>query len=699
MIDTIVKINSLGWATFPLSYKDKIPVVSGWKNRKADILTVYAEEKLYTMNDAYGIVLRPQDLVIDIDPRNFKDNINPWKKLKTDLGLSSVAPPAVLTGGGGAHLYFRKPEDIDIVLKLKEYPGLDFKSGGRNKGAYVVGPGSNHASGKRYTLREGSDLANIPDIPPAILDLIIKTAHRRAEEGTGAFTGGEQEYTRYVTWLTHTAIPEMAKNGNDAQRYRIACVGRDYGLKPKDTIKAILTHYNPACTPVWGEEKVAVCVENAYKYADGTPGSKDPVIVFDEATGPAEEWDAEGETARRWDIDNGNNTKKTMRNAVNFLYTLDELKHTVKYNQFTGDLEIVGKLPWADKRGNNKNWLDQDVILLKYYLHKTTRVEFNVAILWEALYTAGTRHAYHPIRDYIKNIQWDKKERLATWLHDYCHTEQNTYIAAVGAKTIIAAIARVFVPGFKFDHCLVLEGDQGIGKSSVCAVLGGEWYGDFILDPHSRDTIDAMRGKWFIEMSEMEVTKRADVQALKAFISRTSDRTRLAYARASCDFPRQCVFIGTINPDDLGYLSDRTGNRRFWPVKCEGHIDLEGLKNVREQLLAEAYVRFKQGEKLYLTGDDEKFAGIEQNKRVYVDAWKDVLADWMAGQGANVDQISTIQVWELVLGGTVRAMTRSDQTRIGYILKDLGWHAFRPLRGGSRQRMYQRDLRGMEKLQ
>ncbi len=265
---------------------------------------------------------------------------------------------------------------------------------------------------------------------------------------------------------------------------------------------------------------------------------------------------------------------------------------------------------------------------------------------------------------------------------------ENGYSAAVGRKLIVGMVSRIFVPGIKFDYCLILEGAQGVGKSTICAILGGGWYGDIVLDPHARDTIDAIRGKWIVELSEMEVTRRADAQALKAFISRTTDRARLAYERTTKDFPRQCVFVGTINPDEMGYLSDNTGNRRFWPVKCGGDFDLEAFKKVRDQLIAEAYHAFKNGEKLYLSGDVVKMAEIEQNARRHVDPWQDVVEDWLEDAGKEVKELGMQQVYELILGGNIKSISRAEQCRIGRILSDMGWYKARPLRGGSRQYVY-----------
>jgi len=684
MLNNIQKYNLHGYATFPVNAQNKRPLAPGWKNRKADVFEALSERETYGSSGAYGILLNPNDLIIDIDPRNFKPSDNPWKRLRDDLKLPDLGKNTyrVKTGGGGAHLYFKKPSDMDFVTSLKEYPGIDFKAGLAGKGTYVIGPGSTHESGNKYEVIKGTNIENIAEVPSELIPLLLRIRVSVEVKGTGSLDGGKQELKRYTSWLKIFPPAVEGENG-DHQTYKAAVKGRDFALPIEDTIQALLVHYNPKCVPEWTEDEIVAKVHNAYKYASQPSGREDPTLAF---TPIKTEWDSESDELRKWDLDSSEKPKRTLRNAINYLYIEEELKGTVKYNEFTGDLEIPRPLPWGDAQ--DKCWTDTDAVLLKYHLAKKVRVEFSTALLWEALYAAGNRHSYHPIREHIEGFKWDGTLRLDTWLSDYCGAKQDGYTAAVGRKLIIGMVARIFKPGVKFDYCLILEGAQGIGKSTVCSILGGGWYGDIVLDPHARDTIDAIRGKWVVELSEMEVTRRADAQALKAFISRTTDRARLAYERTTKDFPRQCVFVGTINPDEMGYLSDNTGNRRFWPVKCEGDFDLEAFKKVRDQLIAEAHQAYKKGEKLYLSGDTAKMAEIEQNKRRHVDPWGDVVADWIGAEGKEVRELSTHQVYELILGGNIKNISRTEQCRIGRVLHDMGWYKSRPLRGGSRQYVY-----------
>ena len=693
LLDNIYLYNTLGWATFPVDCKTKT-VKTPWATRQPDLLQVAQEEQMYTRLNAFGIKLNPDDLIIDIDPRNFKDGVNSWKTLCTDFNLTIEQPVVVATGGGGLHLYFKKPKDTMVVSHLQDYPGLDILAGNKNK--YIVGPGSLHPSGKIYQFqRDSLPLDQVYMVPTALLDVVKALAPVKLE-GTGEFLGGQQEYDRYVAYLTKVAVQEKDARGGDPQRFRTTCMARDYGLTPEGAFQALSEHYNPVCDPVWSDEKLSTCVKNAYTYASGTIGSEDPAIKF-EKLDVGHAWDEEPNEDRSYKCKKDKAGRdievlKTLKNAVNYLYNTPELANTMRSNQFTGDIEVTSKLPWQAKRQVGDIWTDEDVVALKYYIAKRLGVEFVTNMLWDALRIASLRFAYHPIRDYVNSITWDGKSRVNTWLTDFCGVELNQYTQAVGRKMLVAMIARVFHPGVKFDYCPVLEGAQGIGKSTICAILGGKWYADIVLDPHARDTVDAMRGKWIIELSEMDVTRRAEAQALKAFISRTADRTRLAYARVTQDFPRQCVFVGTINPDDFGYLTDNTGNRRFWPLDCGGGIKMEELKVARDQLFAEAYKIYKgKKEEFFLSRDVLAHAEFEQSKRVIVDPWQDTLSTWLDQEaGRSVEELTVAQVWETVMGGNAKDLSRSNQIRIGHIMKRLGWWKTRPARGGSREYVYKR---------
>jgi predicted P-loop ATPase len=239
----------------------------------------------------------------------------------------------------------------------------------------------------------------------------------------------------------------------------------------------------------------------------------------------------------------------------------------------------------------------------------------------------------------------------------------------------------------KFDHVLVLMGPQRIGKSTVCAILGGPFYGDFPVDPHSKDTIQSMQGKWVLELAEMEVTKRAETDALKAFISRSTDKARLAYGRLAAEFPRQCIFIATKNPGPDGtFLKDDTGNSRWWPVEIHpsgGLVDFKGLQAARDQLFAEAVIMTtEKGEKLYMDIPAlKKAADAAAGDRHADDPWTERIAAWISeldktatGAGKpKCDFLTSRQVFVDAMGGIDKQFDRKSQLSIAKVLRSLGW--------------------------
>jgi predicted P-loop ATPase len=231
----------------------------------------------------------------------------------------------------------------------------------------------------------------------------------------------------------------------------------------------------------------------------------------------------------------------------------------------------------------------------------------------------------------------------------------------------VGMVARVMKPGVKFDYCLVLEGAQGRGKSSVAAILGGEWFGDTDLDLHNKDSMSALRGKLIYEFPEMGSVTRVEASRQKSFLSRQFDEFRPVYGRREIRLPRQCVFVGTTN--DWEWNKDPTGGRRFWPVEV-GEIHLEGLRAMREQLFAEALWRFEQGEKFWPDRHEQKaLFDPEQLAREQPEALIDALHDWV------FCQVSDFSLADAVMNGLkldASKLTRDLTTRVGVALRKLG---------------------------
>lgn len=304
---------------------------------------------------------------------------------------------------------------------------------------------------------------------------------------------------------------------------------------------------------------------------------------------------------------------KTITNLV-LCFDIDEnLKGLFHFNEFSGCIEYAQDAIWHGiKKGKRLD--DDDIIFLQYYLAHNKRFEMTVDKIRNAIIEVSRRNTHHPVRFYLSQLEWDHTERLDQWLIHGCGVEDNIYTRDVGRKWLTAAVARVYVPGIKFDHVLVLEGKENIGKSSALRVLGDPWFTDSVsLLQKEPDIVAKMTGNWIIELSEMHSVKMQVADFIKSFLSCQSDQQRLTYRRDPQKFPRQSIFAGTSN--SMSYLLDKDGNRRFWPVECV-KIDIEWLKKNKDQLFAEAKHRFKNNEKLYLENEVYEMAKKFQKMRL-----------------------------------------------------------------------------------
>jgi putative DNA primase/helicase len=282
----------------------------------------------------------------------------------------------------------------------------------------------------------------------------------------------------------------------------------------------------------------------------------------------------------------------------------------------------------------------------------------------------------------------------------------------MGSLWLISAVARIYRPGVKADHMLILEGEQGARKSTALKILAGEeWFTDELPDLGSKDAAIHMQGVWIVEIAELDAIGRAEVSRIKAFLTRTTDRFRPPYGRHTVEIKRQCVFAGTVNPDT--YLRDETGNRRFWPIRC-GDIDVEGLARDRDQLWAEAVSRFKSGAIWWLEDKDLlKAARDEQDKRYQSDAWDGLIDrwlthevksinrghvgfdDWRDEEFERVEPIRDVSVGEILaegIGIEPARWTKPDQMRAGSWLKSRNWKRYQRRIGEAREWRYRKEI-------
>ena len=256
-------------------------------------------------------------------------------------------------------------------------------------------------------------------------------------------------------------------------------------------------------------------------------------------------------------------------------------------------------------------------------------IPVGLEIAQQATEAVAQEAKFHPIRKYFGRLHWDGKPRIENFASKYLGAEDTDYAAVVSRCILISAVARVMRPGCKADLMMVIEGNQGIGKSSALAALGGQWHTDELADLGSKDAAMQSRGAWIIEISELDAMSRTEVSRIKAFVSRTTDRFRPPYGRRVIESPRRCIFIGTTNADT--YLKDETGARRFLPIKA-GKIDIAAIKRDRDQLWAEALARFEKGEAWWLTSAEAQYAAHEQAARYVEDPWQPTIENYLRGR-------------------------------------------------------------------
>lgn len=335
---------------------------------------------------------------------------------------------------------------------------------------------------------------------------------------------------------------------------------------------------------------------------------------------------------RRFPFTNDNGLPIASRENVAFALAHDPtLAGLVAHNDFSELHELTRASPWKTGPGP---WSEFDDLELASYLAYRHRLMMkDVRTVQQAVTQAARRNPVHPLRDWLRGLQWDGTERLAHWLVDVTGAPDTSYTRAVGRMFLLGMVARVMRPGCKMDYCLVLQGRQGAGKSSVFRALGDPWFSDTPIRIGDKDALMAVQGVWLYEFSELDSLAKSEETAIKAFISSQRDRFRPPYGSRMVDVERRVVLCGTTNSEE--FLRDATGGRRFWPVPV-AEIRLDLLQAMREQLFAEAVAQFDAGARWHPTRDEEaELFRPEQDRWRLSDVWADLLRAYVDSQDAR----------------------------------------------------------------
>lgn len=364
--------------------------------------------------------------------------------------------------------------------------------------------------------------------------------------------------------------------------------------------------------------------------------------------------------------------KPLLANAIIALRDCATWTNTLAFDVFANEAMIDAAPPWSiELEWVPRAWTPQDDILATAWLQREG-IGITTAVTPQAVEVVARDRSYHPVLDYLDSIEHDGAARLDNWLSTYLGAEPSNYNKHIGRAMMIGAVARICNPGCKVDTVPIFEGAQGVGKSTVIKALFDPFFSDELADLGSKDAAMQTRGVWGIEVSELDAMSRGEVAKIKAFISRTTDRYRPPYGHRIVESPRSCVFWGTTNSDN--YLKDETGGRRFWPVKT-GKINIEGLREIRDQLWAEAVVLFEAGLPWWITRDEvQRDAEQQQSARYIGDPWDNAVADFVESLVANHGYLETT-IHRVLVGGLdlqIKHCGQPEMNRVARILRSIG---------------------------
>lgn len=374
------------------------------------------------------------------------------------------------------------------------------------------------------------------------------------------------------------------------------------------------------------------------------------------------------------DLNSQNNPRSNLANAMTALREAPELCNLFAHDEMLNAPILTAPAPKLIIDSPAEHFRprpvrDSDVSAVQEWIQRNGIDRLTKDMMHQAVDLRATERSFHPVRDWLNTLAWDGIGRLETWLCAYLGAQDTPYTRGIGRMFLIAMVARVMQPGCKADYMMILEGKQGLRKSTACAILGGQWFSDNLPDIRSagKDVPQHINGKWLIEVAEMSALDKSEAAALKAFITRATERYRPSFGRKEVIQPRQCVFVGTTNKE--AYLRDETGGRRFWPVKI-GRIDTDALTRDRDQLFAEALRAYRSGEKWW---PDQAFEADhiapEQEARYEADAWEEAVTAYLR----NLSRTTILDVARQALFIETPKLGTADQRRIGAILERTGW--------------------------
>ena len=656
---------------------EKIPLIEDWESNAATAEAQIRQWWERFPNASVGLPAgRNGFVVFDPDRRDGIDGVAAFRQV---IGDTLPPHPIVDTAGDGEHHIFRQPAAFRLGNGEGTLPpGINV----RGDGGWIVASGVMRPDGKRWKAREGTPglvamlkAGTLPEPPECIL-AHLRQPERPSEPFGGARTAppiGEADDARgraYAAATLANLAAEMLGTPKTRRNNKLnACVFRLGTMVAKGWL---------------GEGEATAALRAAALGAGLETGETDKTITSGLKAGMAKPHEDLADRPRpkrpngavnvsdNWREDCIMETKGAilpiLANVLVALRSHSGLSKCFAWDEMALMPMLVKALPGDDAAGLPRPVTDADVARVQEHLQRDGIVKLGKDTTHQAVDTRANERPYHPVRDYLDDLEWDGTERLGSWLSTYLGAEANAYTSAIGRMFPIAMVARIYQPGCRADYMPVFEGAQGKRKSTACRVLGGPWFSDALPDvTNGKDASQHLEGKWLIEIAEMSALSKGENAALKAFLTRTTERYRPPYGRKDVVRPRQSCFVGTTNKEL--YLRDETGGRRYWPVKC-GDIDTEALERDRDQLFAEAVDRYRHGEQWWPDAEFEReHIQREQEARFEADPWEQPIVEWLAIK----ERVTVFDVITGACGKPKADIGTQDRNRVTAILQHLGW--------------------------
>ena len=601
----------------------------------------------------------------------------------------------------GWHLYYRLPDGAIVGNRARLRPGIDV----RGDGGYVVAPPSMHHSGTRYRVARDAPVA---PAPPWLLAMLERP--RGEDAPSPAPLSTDDRHRRYAlaaldsACIEVRAAPEGARN--DTLNRQAFALGRLVGagaLSEGLAIAGLADAGQSAGLSAREAEDVA-----RRGVADGAcrprvlPEPTNPrgtMRVLDGGGADEEEEDprapVEGQEAAALSPEDVRSMRAERWGAVRAQLRANPTTRKPVSSTLNVRIAIeadprIGPHLWRDRVTGAVWWggvelSDEHASALSLWIDACYRVKATSAAVQEAVLVIAAGNERDPLAEYLTGLVWDGIARLDSWLFFAGGAVEDELTALYARRFCIGAVRRALVPGCKLDTALVLVGPQGAMKSSVLAALvGHDHYSDTQISLDNKDALIHFRRPWVHEFAELESLSKSSVNRVKAVLSSQADEYRPPYGRTSRVFPRRCLFVGTTN--EPTFLSDATGERRFWPVPTTD-CDPEWAIIHRDQVWAEAVVAHRAGERHWFTREEDERLRAESVERFRAaDPWQEQLARWLddrepAGTLSDAPEFSMYDALTAI-GLTTRDSDNGAARRVGHCLRGLGYDSRSTRRGG-----------------